>query len=65
MNSVDYRTQSNIIIVKDELDFRGSVCTETINEMNGESLGPLVHRDVQRIEWRKRRACSAQKFSGN
>lgn len=65
MNSVDYRTQNNIIIVKDELDFRGTVCTETFKEMNGESLGPLVHRDVQRIEWRKLRVCSAQKLSGN
>jgi len=65
MNSVGYRTPNNMIIVSDEFDFRGSVCTETFSEINGESLGSVVHREVQRIEWRKLRFCSAQKCSGN
>ena len=57
----------------------GLYCTKMFTELNGESLGFVVHRniqeiessgsvvhkDVQWIEWRKRRACSAKKFSGN
>jgi hypothetical protein len=65
MNSVGYRTPNNMIIVSDEFDFRVSVCTETFSERNGESLGSVVHRNIQRIEWRKLRLCSAQKDSGD
>jgi hypothetical protein len=50
MNSVGYRIPNNMITVSDEFDFRGSVCTETFSEVNGESLGPVVHSGVQRIE---------------
>jgi hypothetical protein len=63
MNSVGYRTPNNMIIVSDEFDFRGSVYTETFSKINGDSLGPVVHRDVQRIEWRRIRFCSGQKCS--
>ena len=65
MNSVGYRTPNNMIVVSDKFDFRGSVCTETSSERNGESLGPVVHSSVQRIEWRKLRFCNAQKCSGS
>ena len=53
--------------------------TETFSDLNGESLGSVmhrnvqeveslgsaVHRDVQRTEWRKLKFRSAEKCSGN
>ena len=30
-------------------------------KLNGESLATVVRRDVQQVEWRKLRFCSAQK----
>jgi hypothetical protein len=65
MNSVGYRTPNNMIIVSDDFDFREPVCTETFSEINEESLGPVVHSNVQRIEWRRIRFCSGQKCSRN
>jgi hypothetical protein len=52
-------------IVSDEFDFLGSVCTEAFSEMDGYSLEPVEHRDIQRIEWRTLWIFSAQKCSGN
>jgi len=62
MNSVVYRTPNNVIIVSDEFDFRGSVYTERFSEINVDSI---VHRNVQEIEWRALRDCSAQRRSAN